>query len=512
MKMLKKLLIVLLVSVLLAQNCLAIPSLTLDNYTDTPQMNYLQLRELEDMIKSYHLMSGLNDTPMENAYKLMTGLDDSEIDPLQLRDELLKLLEDPDFFILFANLMLRQYDVYSCLLRQEDYFTAFGSVNAYAGYGFRLAEFGPFFIVTQVYKNSGAEKGGLRAGDIIINANTADVRFAEFDALDGIISRSVKNGGKLTLTCFREDDPKLRTMTLEASIIAVPDVEVKILENNTAVLTISGFRSKSFEYELLRGMVEIINSNTEKVIIDLRGNPGGYITNCLKAINLFVKEKDLLLMSEDTRQTSSSHYSSGNGVSFEKVYILIDGGSASSSEIMAASLCDTIGAVLVGTDSYGKCYGQTTLPFGKNFFLVLTTSEAVLPKTPNYHGKGLKPDEYVEQIPGNMVLPDMLDLDTDKKITPKSSKEQITALEERLYFLKMLESEPDGVYDDETIRAVNCLQTQMGFLRTSNCSVQLLRALEVALEELSTAWNHHDAQLEYVISLAIKKEAAFAAS
>lgn len=506
MKKIKKILVLMLVAVLLTQSGFAIPSLMMGNYTDTPQMQYAKLRELDDIIRSSHLMSGFNDTPMRNAYELYVGKE-VDLSENELRKELITLLEDESFFMNFANLMLHQYDLNSHLLEEEIFMMAYQREHEYEGYGFTLREFGPFFIVTGVYKDSAADKAGLCAGDIIVKVNNNDVRMTKQIKFNELVARSSEKDEEITLTYFNEESPELRNIKISKAPVNIPDVECEIIDD-TAVLTISMFNKKQFLSELYKAITKIEESEVENVVIDLRDNPGGYITYCLAVIDSFIAEKDVMMMSEVTRTNKNTHYSTGEGTSFDNVCVLVNENSASSSEILAASLRDNINATVIGTTTYGKCYGQATLFFDKDKYLVLTTSEAVLPKTPNYDHIGLEPDIYVEYDPEYYELPELTALDTEEKITPKSDAEQVIALEERLRLLKYFDEDPDGVYDNKTIEAVNAFQNQAKLSRSSNCSTEMLEKLEEAIENLSKAEVISDNQLETAFSLFEESKAA----
>ena len=505
MKKFRLLIIVMIISILLSQVSYAIPSLMMNGYTDTPKMQYVKLEQLSEIIRSTHYNSGFNDTPMRNAYELYIE-EKTDISSVELRNELLKLLEDENFYNLFANLMLQQYDKNSYLLDEDVYMSAYQMDHDYEGYGFQMREYGPFFIVTNIYPNSGAERSGLVEGDIIVKANSTDLRFKHRDFFSAILSDSVKEKGEIELTCFNENSPELRKVIIKSSIVNIPDIECEVYDN-TAILKISMFNSKNF-YAELADAAEVLNDEiVSNVIIDLRDNPGGYIDYCLKTIDLFIDDAGVMMMGERTRASSEYHYTTGAGKEFDKVYVLVNEGSASSAEILAASLRDNIGAELIGAKTYGKCYGQATLLLDDKF-LVITTSEAVLPKTKNYDHIGLKPDVNMEIVPEYYDMPELTELDIDKKITSKSSSEQILALEERLSLLKYLSSEPDGVFDDDTIAALNALQNQLDLTRSSNCSAELAEMLEAAMDMLSKAEELTDNQIEYALSQIFADKAA----
>ncbi len=505
MRKIKSLLIFIISALLLSQACFAIPSLMVGGYSNTPQMQYAKLQELSDIIRSSHYMSGFNDTPLRNAYELYTQ-NDSDLSEVELRNEMLKLLEDEYFYKYFANLMLQQYDRNSYLLDEETYMNAYQMDHNYDGYGFNIADFGPFFIIKMIYPESEAEKSGLIEGDIVVKVNSVDVRCMEFEELNALISDTSDKGEAIELTCFNADSPELRKVRINISKVNIPDVECEIYNHETAIITINMFNSVRFYSEMEDAVNKIKENDIKNIILDLRDNPGGYVNYCLTVINYFIDDDGVMLMSEATRAKTTTHYSTGNGRSFENVYVLVNENSASSAEILAASLRDNINATLIGTTTYGKCFGQMTIPFYDDDFLVLTTSEAVLPKTENYDHKGLEPDILLENETIYYEIPDLTPLDIDEKITPKSSETQIIALEERLSLLKYLHDEPDGVYDDETIAAVNAFQNQMGLWMTSNCSTELLELLDSAVAQLSDAELIYDSQMEYVLSLINTKE------
>ncbi len=209
-------------------------------------------------------------------------------------------------------------------------------------------------IVTPL-SNSPAANAGLLTGDKIININDSSAvgrnkRWLH-DKLRG------KKGTTVKITLQREDETRLKTLTLTRDRVPVHSVEVAtILDNQTGYIKISRFSSNTTR-EFLQGLEKLFEKkNVRDLVIDLRQNPGGYLDKAVDILSQLFKDKDKLLVYTKGRTVHRNEYKSNGRSRYEvgNVVILIDEGSASASEIVAGAVQDWDRGVVIGRRSFGK--------------------------------------------------------------------------------------------------------------------------------------------------------------
>jgi len=240
-----------------------------------------------------------------------------------------------------------------------------------------------------------AERAGIRAGDIIVAVNgTSTASIALEKAVKWI--RGPK-GSEVTLTIMREGWKEAKEIKIVRDTISIPAVRWELKENNIAYLKIYQF-SGNAAFEFSKAAVEILNSPAEKIIIDLRNNPGGYLEVVQDIAGWFLK-KDELVAIEDfgPNQEKTEYRSKGKGnFSNYPVVILINQGSASASEILAGALRDNLGIKLIGERSFGKGSVQTLEQLRDGSSVKITVAKWLTPKGESISEKGLEPDIKLE--------------------------------------------------------------------------------------------------------------------
>jgi carboxyl-terminal processing protease len=249
---------------------------------------------------------------------------------------------------------------------------------------------GQLQVITPL-ENSPAKKAGIRAGDAIIkidNESTANMTTDE--AVDLI--RGPK-GTEVTLTLFREDWKETRDIKLTRAVIEVPSLKWEIKEGDIAYIQLFQFTEKASN-DFKAAAVDIINSPAKRIILDLRNNPGGYLSVSQDIAGWFLKKGQVV-----THETSSDpinnvdYFSEGPSLLLKyPVVVLINEGSASASEILAGALRDNRQVKLIGEKSFGKGSVQQLLPFGDGSSLKVTIAKWLTPNGDQINEKGLSPD------------------------------------------------------------------------------------------------------------------------
>lgn len=257
-------------------------------------------------------------------------------------------------------------------------------------------------IISEVYDNTPAKSAGLAVGDIIVKVNDNVVA----DMESGEVTKLIKSSDEVKLVVNRDGNDL--DFTLNTAKLNNPSVDDKIIDgdngNKIGYLKISKFNETAYEqfYEKLNKIeVDGINS----LIIDLRDNTGGYLSAATKISEMFL-QKGKVIYSLNEQSSTKTTYDETNDERNYKVYILVNGNSASASEILAAALKDSYGAKLVGTTTYGKGKVQKTSKLSDGTMYKYTSAKWLTPSGECIDGVGLKPDIDISN--GDELLKDLV--------------------------------------------------------------------------------------------------------
>ena len=236
-----------------------------------------------------------------------------------------------------------------------------------------------------------AQKAGLRAGDVIVKIDGKTTANMSVDEAVDLI-RGPK-GTELTLTIFRDEWKETRDIKLVRDVIEIPSVKWKMINNDIAYIQLFQF-SENASSEFKKASLEILDGNAKGIILDLRNDPGGYLTVAQDIAGWFLDRGQLVTVENMGEDKPKDEYRSEGPALFDKipVVVLINGGSASASEILAGALRDDRGIKLVGEKSFGKGSVQQLEPLSGGSTLKVTTAKWLTPKGDQISEKGLTPD------------------------------------------------------------------------------------------------------------------------
>lgn len=264
-----------------------------------------------------------------------------------------------------------------------------------------------------------AEKAGLRAGDKIIKINEISTKGMTADEAVKLIRGP--QGTEVVLNIFREGWSEVKDFRIVREVISIPSLKWELLaspgeaggkDGDIAYIKLYQF-SEAARYAFPKTGLEILNSPAEKIILDLRNNPGGYLEVSQDIAGWFLEDGQIVAIEDFGSKQSNEEYKSkgpANFLSYPMV-ILINKGSASASEILAGSLRDNRGIKLIGEQSFGKGSVQE-LEDLKEGSLKITVAKWLTPKGSLINGEGLAPDVKVE----------MTDEDYNKERDPQLDK------------------------------------------------------------------------------------------
>ena len=258
-------------------------------------------------------------------------------------------------------------------------------------------------IISRVYDNTPAKEAGLVSGDEIVKVN--DKLVSESENLKDITAL-IKSSDEVKLVIQRDGIDK--EYTLKTVDFYNPSVEEKIIEgengNKIGYLQISKFNETAYE-QFNQKLNKIDATGINSLIIDLRGNTGGFLSAATKISELFLKKGEVIYSLNEQLGTKVTYDETEESRNY-KVFVLVNESSASASEILAAALQDSYGAILVGTTTYGKGKVQKTNKMNDGTMYKYTSAKWLTPKGDCIDGVGLKPD--IEISNGDELLKDLV--------------------------------------------------------------------------------------------------------
>ncbi len=273
---------------------------------------------------------------------------------------------------------------------EQDVAGNFGGIGAEIGFNKER-----ILSIIAPLKDSPAEKSGLESGDLILKINEEATN--EF-AVDEAVSRIRGTvGTAVTLTVYREGWVQPRDFRIVRDVIEVPTLDLSYKDgSDIAYLQYYSFNENA-PLALSVAARQLIAAGARGIILDLRDNPGGYLEVAIHNAGLFVENDQVVVSQEFKNGDREPFLSKGSGTLKDlPVVILINGGSASASEILAGALRDLRGVKLVGEQSYGKGTVQELEHLSDDSSLKITIARWVMPAGEILDSKGLTPDYQVE--------------------------------------------------------------------------------------------------------------------
>ena len=267
----------------------------------------------------------------------------------------------------------------------------------YEGIGAYVDTEGEYLTIVSPIEGSPAEAAGLRPGDKVIAIDGEDMTgVAPEEARLKVLG---PDGTDVTLTVAREGEAQPLEFTITRAQIEIRSAEGKMLEDNIGYVDINTFGEKTTQ-ELRAALDDLLKQNPRGIIIDLRNNPGGYLSTSVEVASEFINE-GVILYEEYGDGRRDEHKALGNGQATDiPLVVLINEGSASASEILAGALQDYERATLVGVKSFGKGSVQNWVPLSDNQGAArVTIARWLTPDERLIDHLGLMPDVNVEMSP-----------------------------------------------------------------------------------------------------------------
>ena len=320
----------------------------------------------------------------------------------RIRSTYVEEVDDVALIEAAINGMLTSLDPHSSYLPPKDYDEMQVETRGeFGGLGIEVTQEDGFVKVVSPIDDTPAYRAGLEAGDFITHIDGDSVLGLTLNDAVDLMRGEV--GEEIVLTIFREGTDEPFDVTIVRDIIKLTAVKVRT-EGRAIVLRITSFTEKTHA-NLVEGMAEEIEANggvdnIDGFILDLRNNPGGLLSQAISVSDAFLDAGEIV-STRGRNEEDSDRFNAQKGDLAEgkPIVILINGGSASASEIVAGALQDHHRAIVIGTKSFGKGSVQTIMPIAGDGAMRLTTARYYTPSGRSIQALGITPDILVEQRP-----------------------------------------------------------------------------------------------------------------
>jgi carboxyl-terminal processing protease len=295
--------------------------------------------------------------------------------------------------------MLSSLDPYTNFIPEEG-MEAFQimTTGQYAGIGALIGQIDQKTIITMPYEGFPAQKSGLRIGDEIVEIDGVKIEGKQPSEVSKLLKGQPRT--EVHVKVKRFGHPKLLEYKIKRERITVNNVTYYgIMENNTGYIRLEDF-TQGAGREVQNALIELKSKGADKLILDLRGNPGGLLNEAINVANIFLKRGSEIVSTKGKIEEWNKTYKALNGAVDTEIplVILIDGASASAAEIVAGAIQDYDRGVLIGRKSFGKGLVQTTRPLAYRSQLKVTTAKYYIPS-----GRCIQTIDYSRKLPDTLA-------------------------------------------------------------------------------------------------------------
>lgn len=337
--------------------------------------------------------------------------------------------------------MLSSLDPYSQFMDPDMYNEMrIDTEGEFGGIGIEITIKDNLLTIISPLDGTPADKVGLKAGDKIVKIEDEITR--DLTLLEAVKKLRGAPGTKVNITVLRESEKKLLDFAIMRSIIKIDSIKkAEIINDDIGYIRLVEFQEKTHK-DLETSLRDLEKKGIKGLILDLRNNPGGLLDSSVEVSKKFLENGKIIVSTKGRVETQNFMFKSNNKKphSDYPMVVLINGGSASASEIVAGALKDHKRGIIMGTKSFGKGSVQTVVPLSDGSAVRLTTSKYFTPNGISIHGTGIMPDIMVEY----------------KEFLKKEEAED----KELIAFEELLEEEKEEKpqYDNQILSAVDVLK------------------------------------------------------
>ncbi len=357
--------------------------------------------------------------------------------------------------------MLKSLDPHSQFMTPDIYQEVkIETEGEFGGLGIEITIQDELLTIISPIDDTPAHRAGLKAGDRIVKIDGELTR--DITLLDAVKKLRGKPGTEVTLSILREKEEKLMDLKVVRDVIKIKSIkEAEILGDDIGYIRLSEFQENT-PRDLNRALKQLEDKKIKGLVLDLRNNPGGLLNTAVSVAEHFVPKGELIVYTKGRRENQDIEFRSRGRYAPPSypVVVLINGGSASGSEILAGAIQDHRQGILLGTKTFGKGSVQTVVPLKDGSAVRLTTSKYYTPKGRMIHEKGIEPDvevPFVERkVPEKEKSEEVFEKIEEEKETEetKEEKERKRKLQEKVFLDNQLERAIDLIKGIDVYRTI----------------------------------------------------------
>ena len=290
--------------------------------------------------------------------------------------------------------MLSGLDPHSTYLNEEEYREIkVGTSGEFGGLGIEVGMEDGFLKVIAPIDDTPAARAGVKSGDTVIKLDDKNVKGMSLD--EAVKLMRGKPGTSITLTILREGRDKPMDVVIERAVIKVASVKSRMLESGYGYVRLSQFQAHTAEdmQKAISALKKTAGGKLKGLVLDVRNNPGGVLNSAVAVSDAFLKS-GLIVYTEGRVKDSQLKFQAtpDDVLDGTPMVVLVNGGSASASEIVAGALQDHRRAVIMGRQTFGKGSVQTIIPITERTAVKLTTAQYFTPSGRSIQAEGIRPD------------------------------------------------------------------------------------------------------------------------
>ena len=318
----------------------------------------------------------------------------------KIKSDYVENIEDSTLLKNAIRGMLQGLDPHSAYLDKDSYKELQeGTSGEFGGLGIEVGYEDGFVKVISPIDDTPAKRAGIKAGDLIIRLDGKSAK--GISLMEAVKMMRGKPGSEIELTILRGGEEKPFNVTIVRDIITVKNIKAETIESAFGYIRISNFQIHTVD-DLSKALTKLESENNNMLkglVLDLRNNPGGLLNAAVGVSDLFL-DKGLIVYTEGRVKGSKLKFNAKPSEMFKDIpiIVLVNGGSASASEIVAGALQDHRRAIIMGERTFGKGSVQTILPMNDETALKLTTARYYTPSGRSIQASGIEPDMIVKNI------------------------------------------------------------------------------------------------------------------
>lgn len=333
--------------------------------------------------------------------------------------------------------------------------------SSYVGIGIQYFSNGEYPLVIKVYDDSPAAKAKLKVGDTITEVDGKSIKGKNSDEIKSLVVG--KDGTKVNLTVQRADK-KLNISATRAKL----DSSISYKKyGNTGYVNINEF-SKTTDVEMKKALTYMEKEKVNKLIIDLRNNPGGYLDTLERTTDLFMTKNQIILKTKDKNNDILEYKTVDDYAYKNNIILLVNKNTASAAEAFTASMNENLNVAVYGETTFGKGIMQNFFEYPDKSYLKYTNAEWLTPKGNSINKKGIKPTKEISK--GAIYNAADLSYSLEKDIKNNTVEPNLISYQKALKALGYNVDRTDGYYSPKTRDAINKFKKDKGLLKEKDLS------------------------------------------